>query len=192
MVMIRPRESGFHYDNGDFATMCRDAETALDLGADGIVFGVLHADGAVDDARCRTLIQLAAGRQTVFHRAFDLVADPPAALEQLIALGVTRVLMSGQLPTAIQGAELIRRLREQASGRIEILPAGGLDEHNVAEFTRRTGCDQVHMGLSTLRADPTVPPETAIRFVSKEVNSERFYRTLDPERLRTLVGRIGR
>jgi copper homeostasis protein len=187
MVMIRPRESGFCYDNTEFATMCRDAQAALELGADGIVFGVLHADGTIDAARCRTLKELAEGRETVFHRAFDLTADPQLALDRLIDLGITRVLTSGQQPTAIRGADLIRRLIERANRKIEILPGGGLDEHNVADFLDRTGCEQVHLGLSTHRSDPTLAADAAVQLVALEHSSQGLYRTLHPERLRSLV-----
>lgn len=84
--------------------------------------------------------------QLVFHRAFDRVRDPSAALEQIIALGFTRVLTSGQAPSAADpaGVERLARLRAQAAGRIEILPGGRVRPGNVAALLRATGCTQVH------------------------------------------------
>jgi copper homeostasis protein len=52
------------------------------------VFGILCPDGAIDRARCLTLLSLAKshGMQCTFHRAFDMARDPMKALEEVIAL----------------------------------------------------------------------------------------------------------
>src|ERR1035438_8985109 len=131
MAMGRPRAGGFCYSEVDFAVMQRDASLLLEHGADGIVFGVLHSDGRVDTKRCGKLLELAGGRLTVFHRAFDVVPDPLRALDKLIDLGFTRVLTSGQQKTALEGSELIRGLGDRARGRIEVLPGAGVRAHNV-------------------------------------------------------------
>ncbi len=110
LAMVRPRAGGFCYSESDFAVMRRDAEALLEHGADGVVVGILHADGHVDTQRCGKLLELAGERQTVFHRAFDVVPDPSRALEELIDLGFTRVLTSGQQKTALEGSDLLRRL----------------------------------------------------------------------------------
>ena len=54
------------------------------------------------------------GMETVFHRAFDVVCDADAALDALIAVGVTRVLTSGRAPTSLAGASVIRRAIERS------------------------------------------------------------------------------
>jgi len=82
MAMVRARAGGFCYSNEDFAVMQRDAALLLEHGADGIVFGILHADGSIDAKRCAQLVQLARGKQTVIHRAFDVVSDPICELDQ--------------------------------------------------------------------------------------------------------------
>jgi copper homeostasis protein len=154
--MVRAREGGFCYSARELATMRRDAELALSHGANGIVFGILRADGSVDAARCRELVAIAGRAETVFHRAFDDVSDPFAALETLISLGFTRILTSGGQPTAVAGAPLLRRLADRAAGRIEILPGGGVRAANVAELLRVSGLSAVHLsdraGLRALRA----------------------------------------
>jgi copper homeostasis protein len=116
MMMLRPRAGGFCYSAAEFTQMALDLKFGLAAGVDGFVFGCLNADGTVDQRRTAHLVKLAAGRQTVFHRAFDVTPDPFAALESLIALGVTRILTSGQQPTAWEGADLIQQLVERAAG----------------------------------------------------------------------------
>jgi copper homeostasis protein len=52
MVMIRPRGGGFCYTEPEMAVMERDTVLAAEQGADGMVFGILNADGGIDEERC--------------------------------------------------------------------------------------------------------------------------------------------
>ncbi len=146
IVMLRPRAGGFCYDRHEFATMLVDAERFLDFGASGVAFGVLDRGGNVDVARVREIVQRIGAAESVFHRAFDIVADQRAAIDQLAVIGCTRVLTSGGKATANEGADTIRELIVHANGRIEVLPAGGIRPDNVVDLVRHTGCTQVHMG----------------------------------------------
>jgi copper homeostasis protein len=153
VAMARPRAGDFCYDETELRVLRRDVDLLLEHGADGIALGILTARGDVD-RRCAQFVRQisAAGsghrfQGAVFHKAFDQARDPLAALEQLIDLGVRRVMTSGQQRTALRGAALIRQLVERAAGRIEILPAGGIRPSNVIAILSRTGCDQVHSSL---------------------------------------------
>ncbi len=162
--MIRPRAAGFCYSAAEFAVMRRDAESALAEGAEGIAFGILNADGTLDLERCRQIVKLAAGRQIVFHRAFDVALDPLTALEQLMDLGVTRVMTSGQEASAYNGAANIAGYLKRAAGRIEILAAGGINRFTIADVISRTGCDQVHASLSGASKDRSVMARPQVSF----------------------------
>jgi copper homeostasis protein len=164
IVMIRPRAGGFAYSEREFAVMLRDAELALVENAAGIAFGILMPDGAIDLERCRQMVKLAAGREVVFHRAFDVVPDPLKALDQLIDLGVKRVMTSGQEASAYNGAGNIARYIKHAARRIEVLPAGGINRFTVADVIARTGCDQVHASLSTGSKDRSVAARPQVSF----------------------------
>jgi copper homeostasis protein len=155
LAMVRPRGGGFRYSAPEFASMERDVELAVEAGADGVVFGILHENGTVDGDRTRRLVALAGERETVFHRAFDVTPDPFVALDQLVDLGITRVLTSGQKDSVPEGAPLIRRLLEHAAGRIEVLPGGGIAAWNVRECVERTGCRQVHLTAFRSAVDPS-------------------------------------
>ncbi len=117
MVMIRPCAGGFCYTRGEFAVMQRDVDLALANGANGIVFGILTADGAVDGPRIRQLVDQAKGKVTVFHRAIDVTPDPLRTLDMLIELGVTRVLTSGQAPNASKARTASPPLSSTRKGR---------------------------------------------------------------------------
>jgi copper homeostasis protein len=186
IVMIRPRPAGFCYSRTEFTVMQRDAEMALAENADGIAFGMLTAAGTLDIKRCRQMVKLAAGRQVVFHRAFDVVQDPRKALEQLIDLGVTRVMTSGQEASAYNGAANIGAYMSQAAGRIEILPAGGINRFTIADVIKRTGCDQVHASLSTTGRDRSADGRPQVSFGGTVKQSEVEFSVTDAEAVRKM------
>ena len=99
-VLIRPRAGDFLYGELECETMLRDVETCASLGCDGVVLGVLDAEGRVDTARCRPLIAAAGKLGVTFHRAFDLSRDPAQALDEIVALGCERILTSGMQGSA--------------------------------------------------------------------------------------------
>jgi copper homeostasis protein len=153
MAMVRPRGGGFCYTDAEFVTMERDAEVLIANGADGIVFGILNGNGQIDVERTRRLREIAADKQAIFHRAFDVTPDPFEAIDQLVSLGIARILTSGQQDTVPEGADLIRRLIEYARERIEILPGGGIKPYNLPDVIARTGCKQVHLTAFKTVAD---------------------------------------
>lgn len=146
IAMARPRAGDFCYSRAELRALRCDIEFAIDNGADGFAFGVLTEHRRVDTRRCREVLRGldVARSHIVFHRAFDSVPDPAEALEQLIDLGVRRVMTSGGKPTAAAGAGVIAELVRRAAGRIQILPAGGVRPANAGGIIRRTGCDQLH------------------------------------------------
>src|SRR5271168_5199384 len=93
--MIRPRGGNFVYSDDEFAAMQSDIETAKQLRMDGIVLGLLSADGRVNVARARQLVEQARPLEATYHRAFDLCGNLREALEDVIKAGATRVLTSG-------------------------------------------------------------------------------------------------
>jgi copper homeostasis protein len=179
MVMIRPRAGGFCYTRAEMAVMQHDAKLAVEHGADGLVFGILTSDGKVDTERCKQIIELAQGRQTVFHRAFDVTPEPLKALEQAIDLGFTRVLTSGQQKTAPEGIELIRKLIDYAGDRIEILPGSGLRAHNIWAFVEQTKVTQVHFSAFDQRIDSSMQYRPHITFSGAVPPPEDRYDLVD-------------
>jgi copper homeostasis protein len=147
IFMARPRGGGFCYTATEMAAMERDTEMAVANGADGVVFGVLEADGRVDIARTSRLRALVGGRDAVFHRAFDVTPDPFRAVDELVDLGITRILTSGQCDTVWEGLPLVARLVEYAGDRVQIMPGGGIKPHHVDEVIARTACRHVHVAV---------------------------------------------
>jgi copper homeostasis protein len=146
-VMIRPRASDFCYSEDEFAIMQRDVLMAKQLGADGVVLGILDLDGRIDVHRTKQLVGLAAPLQVTFHRAFDMTGDLLQSLCDVQATGAHRVLTSGGKQTAAEGAEVLKTLVERVNGSIGIMAASGIEEGNIAELLQRTGVCEVHASL---------------------------------------------
>lgn len=153
-VIIRPRGGDFLYDDDEFEIMERDIDAAKAAGADGVVIGILKADASIDRARTAALVARARPLSVTFHRAFDVSRDPFESLETLIALGIDRLLTSGQEPSVLQGAPLIRDLIARAAGRIVIMPGGDITDRNAARVLAETGAREVHFAAFETAPSP--------------------------------------
>lgn len=144
-VIIRPRGGDFLYSDLEFEIMKRDIEKCKEIGVDGVVIGFLTENGEIDKSRTKELVELARPLSVTFHRAFDVCRNPFEALEDLIELGVDRILTSGQEPTAFEGLETIKKLQEAAQNRIIILACGSLNKRNLPRFLDQTNIREVHL-----------------------------------------------
>lgn len=142
-VMVRPEPGPFRPSSPDFARMLRECE-ALSRRVQGVVLGLLDLEDRIDVARTRELVAAARPAGVTFHRAFDRVRDADGALEQLIELGVARVLTSGGAPTAWEGRERLAALVERAGARIGVLPGGGVRVENARALAAATGARELH------------------------------------------------
>jgi copper homeostasis protein len=147
--IIRPRGGDFLYTADEFRIMMDDIRTCKELNCDGVVIGILNADGSIDVERSGRMVELAYPMEVTFHRAFDRCKDPFEALEQLINMGCTRILTSGQQPTALEGISLIAQLVKAAEERIIIMPGSGVRKENIAQLIERTGAVEMHSSLRT-------------------------------------------
>jgi len=152
-VIIRPRGGDFCYEEDEMEVMKRDIAMCKNLGADGVVFGILDREGHVDISRTRELVDLARPLSTTFHRAFDMSADLSSALEDVRATGADRILTSGGESDCLQGAEMIARLVQAARG-ITIMACGGITRDKVSSLIQRTRVSEIHVGLSSTVASP--------------------------------------
>lgn len=152
-VIVRPRGGDFLYSELEFATMLEDIRALRELGVAGVVIGCLTADGQIDEARTKALVDAARPLKVTCHRAFDMTRDYRAALEALVRAGVDRVLTSGQRDTALEGIDILKATSDAAAGRIVIMACGALDRSNIAQVRAQSGADELHFAaLTTLKS----------------------------------------
>jgi copper homeostasis protein len=190
-VMIRPRGGDFLYSAVEREVMRHDIEQARRLGADGVVFGALRPDGSLDTECVRELRMHAQGLSVTFHRAFDVCRDPAETLEALVALGVQRILTSGQVAKAEEGAPAIASFVRQAAGRIGILAGGGINEDNAARIASATGVAEIHVRGVVQRKSAMVHRNTRVPMGAAYVPDEFVHTVTDAARIRAVVEAVG-
>lgn len=187
ICMVRPRESGFCYTDTEFEVMLEDAAELLKSGADGIAFGFLHKDGSIDEIRCRKMLEVIGEKESVFHRAIDVVPDILSAVDQLAKLGFTRILTSGQKPTALEGARTIQDMIVHAAGRIEILPGSGIRPHNAAQCREIFGTPYLHASMHSIVYDNSTHHHPEIHFHGTTLLPENQYKTIRCEDVKEFI-----
>ncbi len=156
-VLVRPREGNFVYSEEEAGKMLESialckviradgaaAGGVTNPGVNGVVIGALQPDGSVDMALMRRLVAAARPLSITFHRAFDECRDPFEALEDIISLGIDRLLTSGHRANAWEGRFILKELVERASGRIVIMPGCGITPANLLEIAAITGATEFH------------------------------------------------
>jgi len=173
-VMLRPRGGDFLYSPAEIDVIEADLHALKAAGADGVVVGLLRADGRVDEARLRRLVKLAAPLPLTFHRAIDVTPDLVEALHACARCGVARVLTSGGQPCAAQGAATVRQIVETVAAAgypIVVAAGGGVNILNAAALLRDTGADELHgSARQAVHSDMRYRPDPPIHMGGEKRN----------------------
>jgi copper homeostasis protein len=200
--IIRPRGGDFFYTDAEFEVMKTDVKTCKELGCDGVVIGMLNADGTVDTKRCKQLVELAYPLGVTFHRAFDrtrpLLTSPKGrncdsaelgfysqALEDVIEIGCERILTSGLHPTAMEGAGTIASLMKQADERIIIMPGSGVRADNIIELAKKTGAVEFHTSAR-------INIKSKMNFTNEAMKESLQSVTVDVEEIKNIIANLKR
>jgi copper homeostasis protein len=185
-VMIRPRGGDFCYTDLEFGIMQQDIRQARDLGADGIILGVLDRQARIDVARTRKLVELAGPLPVTFHRAIDMTPDPRAALEDVVATGAARVLTSGGAPKVTKGLAVVARMVETAGDQLAVMAGGGITPETIAGVAEATGATEFHASLRTARPSPVEFHRQDVQM--GEIRDREYLRfVVDEKNVRALV-----
>jgi len=182
-VLIRPRSGDFTYSEMEFEVMKEDILKSKEMGFEGVVSGVLFSDFTVDIKRTSELLRLADGMTFTFHRAFDWVKDPIAALLQIEELGVNYILTSGGESSASKGLALLKKLHK-TTGDCKIMPGGGISGLNINEFIEG-GFDAIHLSGSVFHRSLAGAPKVTMN--SPDFLREDFIALSDYDRIKSIV-----
>lgn len=187
-VLIRPRRGDFVYTSDEVECMVSDIRFCASAGVHGVVLGALTPEGDVDIDAMRRMLEYADGMEKTFHRAFDVCRNPEKALETAIALGFDNILTSGMMPNALDGAGNIRKLSEQANGRIQIMAGCGVTPGNAAEIIRTSRADAIHSSCSMTVGSGMTFRRADVHMGNDEDEYSR--KTVDPEKVLALREKI--
>ena len=144
-ALIRPRFGDFCYTEYEFDIIRSEVRRFRELGAQGVVIGMLRPDGSLDVEHLAQLMEEAKGMSVTLHRAFDVCRDPMEALEQVISLGFNTILTSGQKNNCLDGSPLLAELVEKSAGRIHIMAGAGVNADVIVPIYEKTGITDYHM-----------------------------------------------
>lgn len=154
-VLIRPRFGDFLYSDYEVNIIKNEIKMFRELGADGIVVGILTKDGEIDLNNMKKFINEAKGIPITFHRAFDVCKNPIEAFHQLQKLGIKNILTSGQAQDCLKGKKLLKELvelsNENSENKTEILVGAGLNIENIEEIVNFTGATNFHFSAKRMK-----------------------------------------
>lgn len=178
--IIRPRGGDFLYSDDEFEIMKADIKLCKELGCNGVVIGMLLANGNIDKKRNSQLVDIAYPMGVTFHRAFDRTNDLLKALEDVVEIGCERILTSGGVPNALEGADNVAALVAQANDRIIIMPGSGVRSQNLKELMKKTGATEFH-------SSARIHKPSAMQFFGRNMNEELKEVALDVEEAKKLA-----
>jgi len=150
-VLIRPRGGDFCFDTHEIRIMEKDIKYAIDRGAKSVVIGALTEDGDIDLPTMLRLLAAAGNTPVTFHRAFDFTRDPLAALDNLLELGVDRLLTSGGAPTALEGVGALAEYVRRAGQDLRVMPGSGVTPANIAAIIAGSKVSDIHFSAKKIR-----------------------------------------
>ena len=178
--IIRPRGGDFLYSDTEFEIMKADVQICKNIGCNGVVIGILLADGTVDKERCKQLVDIAYPMGVTFHRAFDRTADPFKALEDIIASGCERILTSGQKPSVNEGMQLLIDLVQQANERIIIMPGSGVRADNIVTLANETNALEFHTSAR-------IYTNSKMEFINENMNEQLASVATDGNEIKKII-----
>ena len=142
--MIRARGGNFVYSKDEIEIMKEDIKIFKELGVKGVVLGCLTSDNKIDLELTKKLVNLAYPMEVTFHKAIDEIQNPLDYIDNLINIGIKRILTSGGKVTALEGKDLINEMIKKSNGRLKIVVAGKVTKGNLNGLSNLISADEFH------------------------------------------------
>ncbi|MBE7128851.1 copper homeostasis protein CutC [Bacillus mycoides] len=148
-VMIRPHAKSFTYTGEEIEMMKEDIVVAQNLGAAGVVLGVLNVQNEVDEEKLADILSVVDGINVTYHRAIDDTENPVEAMKALKKFNkVTHVLTSGGQGNVVDNIPVLREMQKESEGNIQLVVGSGVTKENVKQLLDETGITQAHVGTA--------------------------------------------
>ncbi|PGE96150.1 copper homeostasis protein [Bacillus pseudomycoides] len=148
-VMIRPHAKSFIYTTEEIEMMKEDILIAQELGAAGVVLGVLNEQNQVDEKNLANLLSVVDGINITFHRAIDEVDDLIGAVKTLRDFEkITHILTSGGQGTIEGNIPVLHEMQRVSKGDIQLIVGSGVTKENIKRLLNETGISEAHVGTA--------------------------------------------
>lgn len=182
-ALIRPRFGDFCYTDYEHSIIKEEVKMFRELGAEGVVIGILNSDGSLNMKAMDELMEEAGDMSVTLHRAFDVCRDPYEALDQAISLGINTILTSGQKNSCVEGISVLKELKERSEGRISILAGAGVSSDVIEKIYRETGITDYHMSGKILLNSSMEYRKEGVSMGLPSLSEYEIYRT-DEQKVR--------
>ena len=142
--MIRARGGNFIYSKDEIKIMKEDIKIFKELGVKGVVLGCLTSDNKIDLEFTKELVDLAYPMEVTFHKSIDEILNPLDYIDDLVNIGIKRILTSGGKATALEGKDLINEIIKKSNGRLKIVVAGKVTKENLNELCNLIFANEFH------------------------------------------------
>lgn len=142
--MIRARGGNFIYSKDEIETMKEDIKIFKELGVKGVVLGCLISNNKIDLELTKELVDLAYPMEVTFHKAIDEIQNPLDYIDDLVNIGIKRILTSGGKATALEGKDLINEMIKKSNGRLKIVVAGKVTKENLNGLSNLISANEFH------------------------------------------------
>ena len=142
--MIRARGGNFVYSKDEIKIMKEDIKIFKELGVKGVVLGCLTSDNKIDLEFTKELVDLAYPMEVTFHKSIDEILNPLDYIDDLVNIGIKRILTSGGKATALEGKDLINEMIKKSNGRLKIVVAGKVTKENLNGLSNLISADEFH------------------------------------------------
>ncbi|MBC6972150.1 copper homeostasis protein CutC [Bacillus sp. Xin] len=148
-VMIRPHAKSFIYTTEEIEMMKEDIQIAQELGAAGVVLGVLNEQNQIDEEKLADLLSVIDGMNVTFHRAIDEVDNPVGAVKILRKFkNITHILTSGGQGDIEKNIPVLHEMQRVSQGDIQLVVGSGVTKENIKRLLNETGISEAHVGTA--------------------------------------------
>lgn len=142
--MIRARGGNFIYSKDEIEIMKEDIKIFKELGVKGVVLGCLISNNKINLELTKELVDLAYPMEVTFHKAIDEIQNPLDYIDDLVNIGIKRILTSGGKATALEGKDLINEMIKKSNGRLKIVVAGKVTKENLNGLSNLISANEFH------------------------------------------------
>ena len=143
-VMVRPREGNFIYTKKEKELMIQEIRNLKNIKVEGIVIGSLNNKGEIDTEFMKEVVKIAKPMNITFHKAIDEVKDYNKAIEQLIEIGIDRVLTSGKKDKAEDAIGFLKTINRLYGNDITFVAAGNITKDNLDSLNNKLDFKEYH------------------------------------------------